>query len=284
MLDRPAGDAARDLNLGCGVLRFEGLTDAAARTLDARWGEFVASPSSSPPDLVARAVRGDGGLWLPAWRTGEAYRIESDPSGGDFACSYHFALARESAGRFKLSVVESHAEPFGRVLDNVARYLVARLVSQQDGLTLHGARVLRSGRAWIFAGPSGSGKSTASRLSAPSASLGDDFAVVVRDGTGFATCALPFDNAEQAPPRVASGLIPLAAVVRLFKAPAHRVERPQGAMAVASLLACAAFRSVLPDIEGTTGETITRLANSGAYLHLHAAMDPGFWPLLEGAA
>ena len=41
--------------------------------------------------------------------------------------------------------------------------------------------------------------------------------------------------------------------------------------------------SVLPDIEGATGETITRLASSGAYLHLHAAMDPGFWPLLEGA-
>ena len=284
MLDRPAGDAARDLSVGRGVLRFEGLTDAAARTLDARWGEFVTPPSSRTPDLVARAVRGDGGLWLPPWRPGEAYRIDTDPTGGEFACSYHFALSREGAGRFKMSIVEAQAEPFGRVLDNVARYLVARWVSEQGGLALHGAGVLRSGRAWIFAGPSGSGKSTVSQLSAPSASLGDDFAVVIPDGTGFATCALPFDNAEQAPPRVSSGLIPLAAVVRLFKAPAHRVERPEGAAAVASLLTCAAFRSVLPGIEGATGETIARLATSGSYLHLHAAKDPGFWPLLEEAA
>ena len=100
-------------------------------------------------------------------------------------------LARERAGRFKVSVVETHAEPFGRVLDNVARYLVARMVSKRGGLALHGAGVLRGERGWIFAGPSGSGKSTASRLSAPSPSLGDDFAVVMPEGTGFATCALP---------------------------------------------------------------------------------------------
>jgi hypothetical protein len=284
MLDRPAGEASRDLRLGCGLLRFEGLTDAAARTLDARWGEFVAPAGAGTPDLLARTVRGDGAVWLPPWQTGEAYRIEAEVSAdGVFACSYHFAVASEGAGRFRMSVVETDTEPFGRVLDNIARYLVARVAAGRGGFAVHGAGVLRGGRGWIFAGPSGAGKSTAARHSAPAASLGDDFAVVLPAGAGFATCALPFDNREQAPPRAAEGLIPLAAIVRMFKAASHRIERPDRAVAEASLLACSAFRLQLADLEGAAGEAMSRLAASGSFLHLHAAMDPGFWPLLESA-
>jgi hypothetical protein len=166
------------------------------------------------------------------------------------------------------------------VLDNAARYLVARLAIVNGGLALHGAGVRRAGRAWIFAGPSGAGKSTAVRLSLPAVSLGDDLAVVLPFEGGWAAPALPFDNAEVAPQAGVRGLTPLAGVLRLFQAERHRVEHPSGVLAQASLLACAAFPWALPDLADRAGESVAQLAASGLYAHLHFALDSGFWPLL----
>jgi hypothetical protein len=118
------------------------------------------------------------------------------------------------------------------------------------------------------------------RLSSPSTSLGDDFAVIVPHEGGWAAPALPFDNAEIAPEKPARGLFPLAGVWRLFQADRHRVERPSGVLAQASLLACTAFPWALPDLADRTGEAVAALAASGLFGHLHFAPDPGFWPLL----
>jgi hypothetical protein len=165
-------------------------------------------------------------------------------------------------------------------LDNAARYLVARLAIERGGLALHGAGVRRDSRAWIFAGPSGAGKTTAMRLSAPAESLGDDFAVVVPFEGGWAAPALPFDNTESGPDNPVRGLTPLAGVWRIFQADRHRVERPSGVLAQASLLACAAFPWALPDLSDRAGESVSLFAASGRFGHLHFAPDPGFWPLL----
>jgi hypothetical protein len=115
-------------------------------------------------------------------------------------------------------------------------------------------------------------------------SLGDDFAVIVPAGGGWATPALPFDNTETAPADPIRGLVPLAGIFRLFHAERHRVERPTGVLAQASLLACAAFPWALPDLAGRAGESIARLASSGLYGHLHFAVDPGFWSVVEGGS
>jgi len=230
-------------------------------------------------------VEGDGAGWLPPWRPGEGYRIEADAEGGALlVLSYHFALRPEGASGWRLAVTDTGAEPMGRVYDNVARYLVARLAIARGGLALHGAGVRRGRRAWIFAGPSRSGKSTAARLSAPAESLGDDFAVVLPNGPRWSTCALPFDNSERAPSDPPRGMFEVARVCRLFKAERHRVEEPSGVIAQASLLACNAFPWALPDVADRAGEAIARFAASGRYLHLHAAMDAGFWALLETSA
>jgi hypothetical protein len=282
-LGRAAGPAARDLTLGFATIRFEGLTAIAAELLDHRWGGFSSPPGPTDPDLTAWAVDGDGATWLPPWAPGEAYRIEADAAGGALVvASYHFALVPEGPAGWRLAVTDTGAEPMGRVYDNVARYLVARLAIARGGLALHGAGVRRGRRAWIFAGPSGSGKSTAARLSAPAESLGDDFAVVLPNGPKWSTCALPFDNAERAPGDPARGMFEVVRVCRLFKSEQHRVEEPPGVIAQASLLACTAFPWAFPDVADRAGEAIARLAASGRFVHLHFARDAEFWRLLEG--
>ena len=275
----------RDLAVGADAIRFEGLSDAFAAVLDARWGGFVAPPRAALPRMVVRAVRGDGSAWLPRWRPGERYRLEADADNGPLVVrSYHFALGPEVSGAWRLAVEDQGAEPVGRVIDNAARYLVARLAIERGGLALHGAGLRRGRHAFIFAGPSGAGKSTALRLSAPAESLGDDFAVVVPHEAGWAAPALPFDNAEVAPKDPVRGVTPLAGVLRLFQAERHRVERPKGVLAQASLLACTAFPWALPDLADRAGESVAAIAASGLYGHLHFALDSGFWRLLPDEA
>jgi hypothetical protein len=284
-LDRPAGAIDCDLTFGLETIRLEGLSAAFAAVLEERWGGFLAPPRAASPRLVVRNVRGDGSPWLPPWKPGEGYRLEADAAGGPLIVrSYHFALGREPSGSWRLAVEDRSDEPVGRVFDNAARYLVARIALDQGGLPLHGAGVMRNGRGFVFARASGAGKSTAVRLSAPAASLGDDFAIVLpRDGD-WVTAALPFDNAETAPREPVRGLVPLAGVYRLFQATTHRIERPAGALAQVSLLACMAFPWALADLADRAGESVARLSASGRFAHLHFAPDPGFWPLLEDAA
>ena len=275
----------RDLAIGFDTIRFEGLSDAFAATLDARWGGFLGPVRSARPRIVVRAVRGDGSVWLPPWRPGESYRLEADAAAGPLLVrSYHFALGPEASGRWRLAVEDQGAEPVGRIIDNAARYLVARLAIEKGGLALHGAGLRRGGRAWIFAGPSGSGKTTAVRLSAQAESLGDDFAVLVPHEAGWGAPALPFDNAEVAPESPVRGLTPLAGVLRLFQADAHRVERLSGVRAQASLLACAAFPWALSDLDDRAAESVAAIAASGLFGHLHFALDSGFWRLLPEEA
>jgi hypothetical protein len=76
----------------------------------------------------------------------------------------------------------------------------------------------------------------------------------------------------------------LAGVWRLFQAKHHRVERPSGVMAQASLLACAAFPWALPDLADRAGESVAAIAASGLFGHLHFALDRGFWALLSDEA
>ncbi len=281
-LDHSAGNASRDLTIGADTIRFVGLTDGLAAILDARWGGFLSAVGSAEASLVVRTVRGDGAGWLPRWRPGESYRLEADATAGPLVVrSYHFALVPELSGAWRLAVEEQDAEPVGRILDNAARYLAARLALLRGGLAVHGAGVRRGSRAWIFAGPSRSGKTTAVRLSATAESLGDDFAIALPFEGGWAAPALPFDNREVAPRDPVRGLTPLAGLWRLFQAKHHRVERPSGVMAQASLLACTAFPWALPDLADRTGESVAAIAASGIFGHLHFALDPGFWDLLS---
>ena len=281
-LDRPRGARTVALALGEWCLALDGLDDALADTLESRWAGFTVPAGGAAPMRVLRVVRGGESLWLPHWKPFERYRIEGGVEGGvPFARSYHFALAPDARGdSWRLALADEADEPFERVVENVVRYMVARIAAEAGGFALHGASVLREGRAYVFAGPSRSGKSTAVALSAPAASLGDDFAVLLPHGTGWRVPAVPFDSSEKAPPKPETALFPVVGIWRLFQAAESRLETVPPTIAAASLMGCAAFPWAMPDLSESVLEHVRRYVGGAVFAHLHFRKTPDFWDLL----
>lgn len=279
--ETPRGDEARDFTVGWTTFRFLGLDDALAAELRRRWGGFLIA-AGAPGAVDVNVVRGDGAGWLPPAAPGEAYRLEGERDrGGVLARSHHFALGSFEGG-WRLALEETAAEPLPRMMDNAARYLVAREAIEAGGMAFHGAGVERDGRAWIFAGPSRAGKSTAVSLSTPALSLGDDFAVVFPEEGRFVAHAVPFDNAEVPPPGAdATDPLPLEAILRLHQAAAPRLVCPSRLAAQASLLACAAFPWAVPDLLDRLQANAEAILEAGLFAHLEFAKDPSFWALLD---
>jgi len=271
----PRGERSGDLVIGPWRIRFEGIDAGLDAALAHRWGAFWGAPAGSGT-VTVQVVRGDGGSWIPPGSPGELYRIEAEAeAAGILVASYRFALAPETNAAWRLAVEETPEEPLERIVENAARYLVARLAAETGGIALHGAGLARSGRAWIFAGPSRSGKSTAVSHS-PGVSLGDDYAVVLPGSKGWIVPAVPFDNAESG--SVASTPpMPLARILRLRHATTPRLERLSGPRAQASLMGCVAFPWALPDLAGPIDAAVASLVAAGLFAELQLAPNPSFW-------
>jgi hypothetical protein len=281
-LDRPRGGRSVALVIGEWRIALDGLDDALADALERRWEGFVGPAGGTRPTLRLEVVRGDASLWLPHWKRMEAYRIEGTLENGvPFARSYHFAVAPEAGGDgLRFALADDPDEPVARVVENVVRYCVARMAAQAGGFALHGAGVLRAGRAYVFAGPSRSGKTTAVTLSAPAQSLGDDFAVILPGEDGWQAPAVPFCSFERVPPKPREPLFPVAGIWRLHQAPEPRLETLTPAIAAASLMGCAAFPWAMPDLSEAVLEHVRRYVATAVFAHLHFRMDPDFWGLL----
>ena len=279
----PWGGLRRDLVIGPWTIRFEGLDAEAARVLDGRWGGFVRDSADGRPSALVHVRRASRELPLLRASPGEGYRLEAASGPGPVLVrSYSFAIGEDPTGAFRLAVAGGGTEPVGRILDNAARWVSARVAIESGGLAFHGAGVLRGGRAFVFAGPSGSGKTTAARLTGAGSGLGDDFAITAPLAAGWGVPAVPFDNAEKAPEAPERGPFPLASVYRLFQAGTARVERPAAPRAHASLLACVAFPWALPDLAARIDDAVDRLVAARLFAHLEFAIDPDFWRVVEG--
>ncbi len=279
----PWGGLTRDLVIGPWTIRLDGLDAETARIVEGRWGGFVRDATPALPTALVQVRRASAGLALLQALPGESYRMEAATGRGPILVrSYAFAIGPEPGGAWRLAVAAGHDEPRGRILDNAARWILARLAIESGGLALHGAGVLRGGRAFIFAGRSGSGKSTAVRLTETGVSLGDDFAIAAPLGGAWSVYAVPFDNTEAAPQDPERGPFPLAAVYRLFQAKEARVDRPAAPLAQASVMACVAFPWALPDLAPRIDAAVDALIGAGRFAHLEFAMDPGFWSVVDG--
>jgi hypothetical protein len=279
VLDRPLGSEVRDLTLGRWRIRIDGASGSLATALERRWGRFLDRPAcGTAPRAALRVLDAGAATWLPAPSGGELYRIEAR-NGPDrrIVLSYGFALRRGEGGAWRLGLCRGAVEPTERAVENALRYVAACLALEDGGFALHAAGVLREGRAFLFAGPSGAGKSTLTRLARPAASLGDDFGLFVRDGDGWAAPALPFDNAERIDPDTPQGLFPLAGIWRLEQASHTRVERLPPALAVASLLGCAAFPWAMPEQADRLLEHARAFVAAGRFERLRFALDTPLW-------
>jgi hypothetical protein len=274
-LERPLGEERRDLVLGDLRIRLEGLGAGLAGDLERRWGAFLQPASSTAAGHVLRFFQSAATGWLSPWRPGEHYRLEAlDAGGSRLILSYHFALCAEpAAGEWRVAISSEPEEPIERLVENAARYLVARIGAESGGFVLHAAGVLHEGRAWLLAGPSRAGKTTAVGLCAPALSLGDDLGLVLPGGGGWRTTAMPFDNSERIehdPPR---GWLPVAGILRLRQAVETRIEKPPVSLGVAALMSCAAFPWALPDLADALLEQVRAFVQEGRFGELHFTPD-----------
>ncbi|HVQ34900.1 MAG TPA: hypothetical protein VMT33_02730 [Candidatus Bathyarchaeia archaeon] len=277
----PRGERSRDLTIGPWRVRFAGLDAGLDGSLQHRWGAFW-GPADGIATVTAAVSRGDGDTWIPPGPPGERYRLEASlDADGILVASYRFAMAPDTSSSWRLAIEETPAEPVDRIVENAARYLVARLATEQGGLALHGAGIARDGRAWIFAGPSRSGKSTAISHS-EGISLGDDFAVTIPGTEPWTVLAVPFDNAGCGSIETTAPM-PLAKILRLRQAPTPKLERPPAPIAQASLLACAAFPWAVPDLATRLDDAVAALVSQGLFAELSLAPDPSFWDVLDDA-
>jgi hypothetical protein len=263
-------------------IAIEGLDDDLAGALDARWGGFLEKPAGNRPDYTLRVFQETAESWLNYEQSAEQYRMEAiNDAARRVIVSYHFALCAEEDPRvLKLAVADQVREPMARVLENAVRYIVARLAIERGGFAMHGAGVLREGRAYLFAGPSRSGKTTAVALAVPAISLGDDFALVVRQQGEWRAPAVPFDNSERVDHEPPRGLHDVAGVWRLHQATETWVEKPIASLAVASLMGCTALSWTLPELSGTLLEQVRKFVLDGRFAHLHFSRDAELWRVL----
>jgi hypothetical protein len=282
-LEAERGPETRTLAIAHWELDVVGLDAELAADLDERWGSFVARGAAQSPALKLRVLNGDAGLSLGRDRAGEIYRLEAEQEGECLLVrSHHVAVCaeREDPSSWRAGMAVTDDEPPGRVLDNVVRYLFARLCVREGGFALHGAGVLRGNRAHIFAGPSRSGKTTAVGLS-PGSSLGDDFAVVVETADGWRTTAVPFDNRERPPETPPTGWIPVAAVWRLERSERTEVRPLTAVQAASSLMASTTFPWAMPDLADAMLDHVRRFASTSVVGVLSFTKEADFWPLIE---
>jgi len=73
---------------------------------------------------------------------------------------------------------EFHGVRHEYALDSLLRILLTMVLLPQSGFLLHGATIVRDGRAYIFFGRSGAGKSTVASLSPEGSVLTDEISLV----------------------------------------------------------------------------------------------------------
>src|SRR5262245_54264958 len=192
----PFGRENLSLRIGPLGILLEGLARAQADTLGSRFSPFVVPGDQLPlPDLTVRITRAGVPAFLALPDSGsEIYRMgrRSRDDARDF-WAYEFAGTLAANRReAELALVAASGPLFDRGIENFLRPLVASYVLAHGGLLLHGAGVVRGGRAFVFFGPSGSGKTTVTHLSPADLVLSDDLTLVVPAPDGFRAAGIPF--------------------------------------------------------------------------------------------
>ncbi len=172
---------------------------------------------------------------------------------------------------------------FPGIFENFLRVVVAYRLVEVGGLVVHCAGVVDGDAAYLFLGRSGAGKTTLSRLSeaAGRTVLSDDLnALLPAAGASRPRVEkLPFtgdvgDRRRGAPP------FPLAALLRLEKAPENTLRPLSKAGAAAQLLACAPFVNVDPHRRERVASIAAELAAAAPAGVLAFSLAGGFWSIV----
>jgi hypothetical protein len=280
---RPAyGGGALTVGFGPIHLRIEGLSERQAGLLIGRYGRFLAD--GGPVTATVRLGPATSPHFL-YHRTGtfERYRMERRRDGGLLThWAYEFAGRLDAAARrADLRLVDAEGVRFDRGLENYLRVLTASFILEDGGFLLHGAGVVRDGRAYIFFGPSGAGKTTVTELSPDDQVLSDDLTLVVSTPRGYEAAGIPFGLAHHRVPETTASF-PIDSFNMLVQAPQVRRETLPPSQALAEIAGC------LPFVMNESGQASAALASvAGALLEVPAnrlefRKDASFWRAVAG--
>jgi hypothetical protein len=279
---RPSfGPGALALRIGPMRFALEGLSQRQRDLLGAQYRPFLETgPGAS--DLAIRLTRAGVDSFLTLKDAGsEIYRMPTRLDGGARRWwSYEFAGTLEADRRHaELALVEEEGARFQRGSENFLRALTAGFILERGGLLLHGAAVVRRGRAYVFFGPSGSGKTTVTRLSPGDLVLSDDLTLLVREDGGFRAAGIPFGMAHHHVPDT-NEAFPIAGLHRLVQSREVRRDRMIGAAAMAEMIASLPF--VLDGEDPRIPmEIAARLLGEVPLWRLHFRKDDAFWSVIE---
>lgn len=279
---RPSfGSSTITLRIGPLCFALEGLSEGQRDRFAAQYRPFLET-RPVPADLTIRLTRAEVQSFLALRAPGsEIYRMPTRLDGGARSWwSYEFA-GRLAADRrsAELALVEEDGPLFQRGSENFLRAVTSGFIAERGGLLLHGAAVVRRGRAYVFFGPSGSGKTTVTRLSPDDLVLGDDLTLLVRDGGAFRAAGIPFGMAHHHVPDT-NEAFPVAGLHRLVQSNEVRRERVTGAAAMAEVIASLPF--VLDGVDPRVPmEIAARLTGEVPLWRLHFRKDDAFWGVIE---
>jgi hypothetical protein len=281
------GDRSLLLDLVGGPYLFTGLSAVQEERARHRFGAFCRDDSVVLPGAVETRF----------FRAAEGDFHEIDTRGWEYGLDLDFGLGAVRIAGLRLMArldwrptltaavwtPDPGGDAFAGIFENVFRALVAYRLHEQGGAVLHGAAVVRDGRAYLFLGRSGAGKTTVSRLGLARGLtvLSDDLNALLPNSPGPEVVKLPFtgdfgDSGAPATP------VPLRALCRLEKSTEEGLTPLSRAEAVGCLLACSPFLNTDPYRRETVIATLSALLPKSlpAYA-LRFSLSGALWDLPE---
>ena len=180
-------------------------------------------------------------------------------------------------GQLSLASMQSVDE-----VDYFVRVAYALLAFRAGGLLLHGAGIVRHGRAYLFFGHSGSGKTTVARNSPNDLVLNDDLVLLLPQDDRWLVYSTPFWNPSQVR-HAGAQWAPLAALFRLVQNRQVYVEKMRRGQAIAELIASVPIIPSDPVRDEELIDRVQHLARASPPRRLHFLPDDSFWRVVETA-
>jgi hypothetical protein len=195
------------------------------------------------------------------------------PENGEFCYWFNDAkLALGSQGAKFHGVRQEYA------LDSLLRVLLTMVLLPQRGFLLHGATIVRDGRAYIFFGRSGAGKSTVASMSPEGSVLTDEISLVRYANGCWQAHGTPFWGEFRA--AGINNLFPIAGMYLLKQAKDDRTELLTLKQALRALLPCVLFFTTEKSAHETLLRTLVSLIEEIPCHELYFRRDPEFWKVI----